>query len=56
MSKHNKSRKYTPEQVSAMNRELELRGANYRYALTEGKRLTRTEFYFYPYHGVIISS
>lgn len=34
------SRKATPEQVAAMNRELELRGARYRYAL-EGGRLVQ---------------
>ncbi len=30
-------RKATPEQVAAMNRELELRGAKYRYTLVDGR-------------------
>lgn len=40
MSKREKSRKFTPEQVSAMNRELEWRHANFRYVLFE-KHLVR---------------
>jgi hypothetical protein len=37
-------RKATPEQVSAMNRELELRGARYRFHLEEGRLVQKTLF------------
>jgi hypothetical protein len=36
-------RKVTKEQVDAMNRELELRGASFRYAQDADGRLTETE-------------
>ncbi len=42
--KHSR-RKVTQEQVDAMNRELELRHANYRYAVGHDGRLTET-----PHH------
>ncbi len=44
-TKLKKARKATPEQIAAMNRELELRGANFRYALDENRRITKTPFY-----------
>ena len=41
-------RKVTQEQVDAMNRELELRHADYRYVVGHDGRLTETSHYNGP--------
>ena len=39
-------RKVTQEQVDAMNRQLELKGASYRHAIDQNGRLTETPVHY----------